>query len=72
MVKKRHPVRRIKRSDTEAFRELFEIYQRDIFNFLHFKLGNIEAAEDLIHKNLGKKVPTKRKHLYQIFFIHSC
>ena len=48
MVKKRHLVRRIKRSDTEAFRELFEIYQRDIFNFLHFKLGNIEAAEDLL------------------------
>ena len=48
MVKKIHLVRRIKRSDTEAFRELFEIYQRDIFNFLHFKLGNIEAAEDLL------------------------
>ena len=48
MAKKRHLVQRIKRSDTEAFRELFEIYQRDIFNFLHFKLGNIEAAEDLL------------------------
>ena len=48
MIKKRHLVQRIKRSDTEAFRELFEIYQRDIFNFLHFKLGNIEAAEDFV------------------------
>ncbi len=48
MAKKRHLVQRIKRSDTEAFRELFEIYQRDIFNFLHFKLGNIEAAEDFV------------------------
>lgn len=48
MAKKRHLVQRIKLSDTEAFRELFEIYQRDIFNFLHFKLGNIEAAEDFV------------------------
>lgn len=48
IVEKRHLVERIKRSDTEAFRELFEIYQRDIFNFLHLKLGNIEAAEDFV------------------------
>jgi len=48
MVKKGYLVQRIKRSDSEAFRELFEIYQLDIFNFLHFKLGNIEAAEDLL------------------------
>ncbi len=48
MVKKGHLIRRIKRSDMEAFRELFEIYQLDIFNFLHFKLGNIEAAEDFL------------------------
>ena len=48
MIKKGHLVQRIKRSDSEAFRELFEIYRLDIFNFLHFKLGNIEAAEDFL------------------------
>ena len=48
MANKRHLVERIKRSDSEAFRELFEIYQVDVFNFLHFKLGNIESAEDLL------------------------
>ena len=48
MVKKGYLVQRIKRSDSEAFRELFEIYRLDIFNFLHFKLGNIEAAEDFL------------------------
>ena len=62
MVKKRHLVRRIKRSDTEAFRELFEIYQRDIFNFLHFKLGNIEAAEDLL-QDVFIKIWERRRQL---------
>jgi len=31
----------------EAFRELLKS-TGDIFNFLHFKLGNIEAAEDFV------------------------
>ena len=62
MVKKGYLVRRIKRSDTEAFRELFEIYQRDIFNFLHFKLGNIEAAEDLL-QDVFIKIWERRRQL---------
>ena len=76
MVKKRHLVRRIKRSDTEAFRELFEIYQRNIFNFLHFKLGNIEAAEDLLQdvfiKIWERRCQLRENISIRSFLFHHC
>ncbi len=42
--------RRIKRSDCHAFKTLFEWYQQAIFNFLYYKLGNIQAAEDVLQE----------------------
>lgn len=41
-------VRGIRRSDARAFRELFELFQEDIFRFLNYKLGSVEAAEDIL------------------------
>ncbi len=40
--------RRIKLSSADAFKTVFELYQEGIFNFVHYKLGNIEAAEDIV------------------------
>lgn len=44
----RNLAQRIKRSDANAFKELFDYYQKGIFNFLYFKLGSVEAAEDIL------------------------
>jgi len=38
---------KIKRSDNEAFKELFEKSHQSLFNFIRYKIGDGEAAEDL-------------------------
>ena len=40
--------RRIKLSDAEAFKAVFAFYHEGIFNFVHYKLGNVAAAEDIV------------------------
>jgi len=40
--------RRIKFSDAEAFKTVFAFYHEGIFNFVHYKLGNVAAAEDIV------------------------
>ncbi|MGH7452525.1 MAG: RNA polymerase sigma factor [bacterium] len=40
--------RKIKASNAEAFKIVFELYHEGIFNFIHYKLGNLEAAEDIV------------------------
>jgi len=40
--------RRIKLSDSEAFKTVFAFYHEGIFNFVHYKLGNAAAAEDIV------------------------
>jgi RNA polymerase sigma-70 factor (ECF subfamily) len=42
--------RGIKYSDTTAFRRLFESTNQLIFNFLYYRLGNVEAAEDILQE----------------------
>ena len=39
--------RRIQRSDAEAFRSAFDLYQNGIFNFLAYKLSEVAVAEDI-------------------------
>lgn len=41
-------VRRIRLSDAAAFQELFDLYHQDVFNFLYYKIGSVEAAEDIL------------------------
>ena len=43
----------IKRSDVSAFNTLFEETQTAIFNFLYSKLGDVEAAEDILQEIYG-------------------
>lgn len=40
-------VRRLKRRDEDAFREMIRTYQGDVFNLVYRMLGNWEEAEDL-------------------------
>ena len=40
-------VRRLKRRDEDAFREMIRTYQTDVFNLVFRMLGNWEEAEDL-------------------------
>jgi len=42
--------RRIKLSDAEAFKTVFAFYHEGIFNFVHYKLGNVAAAEDIVQE----------------------
>ena len=41
-------IKRIRLSDAAAFKELFDLYHQDVFNFLYYKTGNVEAAEDIL------------------------
>jgi RNA polymerase sigma-70 factor (ECF subfamily) len=41
---------RIKRSDPEAFRALFDLYQQSIYNFIYLKLKDTAAAEDVVQE----------------------
>ncbi len=41
-------INRIRLSDSAAFKELFDLYHQDIFNFLYYKIGSVEAAEDIL------------------------
>jgi len=40
--------RQIKLSSADAFKTAFELYQEGIFNFVHYKLGNVAATEDIV------------------------
>jgi RNA polymerase sigma-70 factor (ECF subfamily) len=53
---------KIKASDANAFKAAFELYQEGIFNFAHYKLGNIEAAEDVVQE-VFIKLWENRHHL---------
>ena len=41
---------RIKRSDSAAFKSVFELYQEGLFNFLNYKLGETAVAEDIMQE----------------------
>jgi len=43
-------IKRVRLSDTEAFRKIFEFYQEGVFNFLLYRLNDIETAEDLLQE----------------------
>ena len=42
--------RKIKRSDSEAFRTVFDLFQAKLFAFLHYKLGDRAVAEDIVQE----------------------
>src|SRR3990172_351927 len=54
-------VNRVKCSDTVAFKELFELYEEDVFNFLFYKLGEIAAAEDILQDIFVKLWENRRQ-----------
>ena len=54
--------RKIKVSNAEAFKSVFELYHEGIFNFIHYKLGNVEAAEDIV-QDVFIKLWENRHHL---------
>jgi RNA polymerase sigma-70 factor (ECF subfamily) len=54
--------RQIKLSDAAAFKTVFELYQEGIFNFAHYKLGNVDAAEDIVQE-VFIKLWENRHHL---------
>jgi RNA polymerase sigma-70 factor (ECF subfamily) len=62
--------RSIKGSDVSAFRTLFEQTHESIFNFLYYKLGNIETAEDLLQEVFAR-VWEKRHQLKETFSLKS-
>jgi len=41
-------------SNFNKFKEIFEKYQSDIFNFLNYKTGNIQVAEDILQETFIK------------------
>ena len=41
-------IKLIRRSNKDAFKTIFDYFQNEIFNYLVFKLNNIELAEDLL------------------------
>ena len=41
-------VRQIKSSNVEVYKSVFTQYHDEIFNFLYYKMGNIQAAEDVL------------------------
>ena len=41
-------IRRLRSSDAQAFEQLFKQYHQAIFNFLFYKLGDSQAAEDIL------------------------
>jgi len=42
--------RKIKRSDSKAFKAAFELFQVKLFAFLHYKLGDTAVAEDIVQE----------------------
>lgn len=42
--------RKIKRSDSKAFKAAFELFQLKLFSFLHYKLGDTAVAEDIVQE----------------------
>ena len=39
--------RKIKRSDSQAFKSAFDLFQAKLFAFVHYKLGDSAVAEDI-------------------------
>lgn len=46
----RHLVNRLKASDHDAFRAVFDSYQESIFRFLYLKTKDVQLAEDLLQE----------------------
>lgn len=46
----RNQIRLIKQSNKKAFKIIFDYFQNEIFDYLVFKLNNIEIAEDLLQE----------------------
>ncbi|MCK5076860.1 MAG: RNA polymerase sigma-70 factor [Calditrichia bacterium] len=44
----------LQNSDFSAFKTIFNKYQSDIFNFLHYKTGNVQVAEDILQETFIK------------------
>ena len=42
--------RKIKRSDSKAFKSAFDLLQAKLFAFLHYKLGDTAVAEDIVQE----------------------
>ncbi|MBX7151608.1 RNA polymerase sigma-70 factor [bacterium] len=41
-------IQRIRASDRLAFKEFFDLYEESIYNFICYKIGDSEAAEDIL------------------------
>jgi RNA polymerase sigma-70 factor (ECF subfamily) len=54
-------VKRLKASDHEAFRAVFNQWQQTIFNFLHFRTKNVARAEDLLQEVFLKLWDTRTR-----------
>ena len=48
--------RKIKRSDSKAFKAAFELFQLKLFSFLHYKLGDTAVAEDIVQDIFVKMI----------------
>lgn len=65
---------RIAAGDEKAFKQLYDRYFKDIYKFIYFKVGAVEAAEDTASDTFfkvwhyikqGKKIRSVRALLYQ-------
>jgi RNA polymerase sigma-70 factor (ECF subfamily) len=56
--------RQIKLSNADAFKVVFELFQEGIFNFAHYKLGDVAAAEDIVQE-VFIKLWENRHHLQE-------
>ena len=45
---------KLQTSNFDTFKVIFEKYQSDIFNFLNYKTGNIQVAEDILQETFIK------------------
>jgi RNA polymerase sigma-70 factor (ECF subfamily) len=43
-------MQRLRASDEEAFKEIFDVFQESIFRYLYFKCKNVQVAEDLLQE----------------------
>ena len=43
-------IKKVRSSDKEAFKKIFDFYQEGVFNFLLFRINDIDTAEDLLQE----------------------
>jgi RNA polymerase sigma-70 factor (family 1) len=41
-------IQQLKSSNVKSFNNVFQLYNKDLFNFLYYKLGDLQAAEDIL------------------------